>query len=391
MKEHDVIIVGGGMVGLLTALAFLQCTSLSVALLDEKTVSPIATLGAYLPRVSAITPTSQAFFAELGVWEIMQQMRVSSFKEMLIWDDGDERPLHFDASDIGKQSLGFIIENEVMTAALYQALSAYTTFQLYDGVTLQAVSHTPTNVQLVSDQHDVFSARLLIGADGARSWVRSQAGIAVSVKSYDVTAIVATVKTALPHEESARQVFLETGPLAFLPLQDQHHASIVWSLPSTLAREKMSMALNSFSADLTTAFSARLGEVHVVGDRHAFSLSKQIAQSYCANRTVLVGDAAHVVHPLAGQGVNLGIQDVIALRDVLCAAMKQKRDIASPLVLRRYERTAKTNADSMMKAIDGIHHLFVEENARYRMVRRAGMQFIESCAALKQRIVRFAI
>jgi 2-octaprenylphenol hydroxylase len=205
-----------------------------------------------------------------------------------------------------------------------------------------------------------------------------------------VTALVATVNTKKSHDKVARQVFLKTGPLAFLPLNDEHYCSIVWSLPSNLATDYMQLTDHDFNMRLTNAISFYLGDVSLVDHRYAFPLMKQQTKSYIADHIALVGDAAHVVHPLAGQGINLGLLDVNALCDTIVSAILHKRDIASFLTLRRYERAAKSATLLMMKTIDGIHHLFVEGNARYAMGREMGVRLLESCNELKKQVMRAA-
>lgn len=390
MKEYDVVIVGGGIVGLLTALALLQSTALSIALLDEKQGDMAIRTSSYSHRVSAITQRSKAFFSALGVWDAMLKDRVSSFMDIQVWDEDALSALHFKAHHIGKKALGFIIENDVISRALLAALSDYPTFHYHPNTRLNALFFSEKNIRTITSSGDTFLSHLVIGADGAHSKIRELSNISVQCHPYDVAAIVATVKTEKPHDNIARQVFLKTGPLAFLPLIDDHYSSIVWSLPSTLAKEMMLLSDLEFNDALTKAFAHRLGDVTLDSQRYLFPLMKQTAQSYVADRIVLIGDAAHVVHPLAGQGVNLGISDVIALQEVIVSALKNKRNIASSLTLRRYERAAKSAVFTMTKAIDGIHYLFVEEAARLGQLRQAGMKMLQSCEWLKRQVIQAA-
>jgi len=321
--------------------------------------------------------------------------RFAAFHAMQIWEAHQpfgRSSLTFDANTMGKKSLGYIIENDVIRCCLHEMLSEYSSdrFSFHEQCKVQSLAQTEKKVQVTSREGDVFSGRLLIGADGAHSKVRTLANMTVNVKPYAMDAIVATVKTKKAHDFIARQVFLTTGPLAFLPLADAHYSSIVWSLPEALATEYMQLSANDFSKCLTNAFSEALGDVSLMSQRYAFPLLKQVTPSYLADKLVLVGDAAHVVHPLAGQGINLGINDANVLSHVIETAIQHHRDIASPLTLRRYERRAKAEAMLMVKAIDGIHHFFVAENKRYVTLREGGMVALASCRFLKQRIMQMA-
>src|SRR3990167_8076528 len=302
MKPYDVMIVGGGMVGLALACALSTRTRLSVVVLEARAPSlPWSDAGTY-PRVSALSLASQRIFQSLGVWEALQAKRVSPFSQMEVWETPGMNAIQFSANQMAETALGFIVENQAMQSALEEKLAQADRVDHFRGVDLVSFKEDQHQVTLSDASGRVFQASLAVAADGAHSWLRQQAGIQVDTLSYQQAALVATVKTALPHQRVARQVFLPSGPLAHLPLSDPRTSSIVWSLPTEEASACKDMAIDQFKQQLAQAFSFRLGEVKAVESRHVFPLYKQQAKQYVLSRVVLVGDAAHTMHPLAGQG-----------------------------------------------------------------------------------------
>jgi 2-octaprenylphenol hydroxylase len=391
-KSFDIVIVGGGIIGLLTALTLLSSTSLTVALIDEEDnqYSPKGIDTAYSSRVSAMTLQSKQLLSTLGVWPLLQKRRISPFSGMHIWNADDQHTLQLLAPTVSQRYLGYILENDVLVDALREALKDRPRFSWYQGERLTTIQHATNGVSLQGEKGSLWFARLLIGADGKQSLVRQLANIDVLVNDYNMHAIVATVKTEKPHALLAYQVFLPNGPLAHLPLSDPHYSSIVWSLPKDLADANMALSEVEFNLALTDVFAHCLGQVSLADKRYAFPLIKQQAVSYIAKRTLLLGDAAHVVHPLAGQGLNLGIGDILVLQEIMQLAERTKRDIASPLMLRRYERGVKAKAYGMLKAIDFTYYLFVTKHERLALLRSYGMRYLESLGFVKQQIMKFA-
>ena len=388
-EQYDVIVVGGGMVGASFACA-LADSQLKIALVDS------ARAPTWIPanrdlRVSAITHASECFLRNIGAWEGIVARRISPFREMHVWDGSGSGVIHFDSAHIGEATLGHIIENNVIQLAVLERLAEMKNVHTIAPVETTAMSVEDDGVVLSLNDGRTLEAKLIVGADGSRSWVRQQANIDVKGWSYHQKAVVTTVKTAVYHNETAWQRFLPDGPLAFLPLTDGY-SSIVWS--ATTQRADQLLALNDadFMVELKSAFDGKLGDIESVGARAAFPLKLQHATQYVGPRTVLIGDAAHTIHPLAGQGVNLGLMDAAALAEVLIdAAEKYKSShagIAAHSVLRRYERWRKTDNLATLAAMDMFKRLFGHKSPAVRWARNTGLTLTHQAEPIKNIIMR---
>lgn len=389
--KYDIIIVGGGMVGSLLACALAQQTTLSIAILESQSEYESWVTEKYHHRVSAIALSSQRIFQRIGIWEAMKKRRVSPFTEIAVWDGVGAGEIHFDCQEVAESNLGYIIENNVIQAALLEKIKQYPTIEFIAPVKLASYHEIDDDVQLTTTDGKIFQAKLAIAADGARSWLREAVGIEVKRHAYDQEAIVATVTTALPHQKIARQVFLPEGPLAFLPLLPPNVSSIVWSLPVAKAKQLLAEDKKTFAHELASAFSHRLGEVVEVDERFSFPLHKQQAKNYMKSRVVLVGDAAHAVHPLAGQGVNLGFLDAASLVDIIVEAEKNQRDFSAHSTLRRYERWRKADNLTMMCGIDAIKNLFASDKKSIQTLRSYGLQITNKLNPIKNQFTRHAV
>ena len=383
---YDVVIVGGGMVGAALACA-LGNTVLKVAVLDH---APAAAPPdqSYDQRVSAITLASQAFFENVGVWDGMARRRISPVREMRVWSEGGQGAIHFDAAEIGEACLAWIIENSVIRNALLERLQHFTNVHYLCPVQVQDINLTEEAATLTLQDGRNLRTRLLVGADGADSAVRRAAEIETQSLNLNQKSIVATVVTGKPHGQIARQRFLTTGPLAFLPLDEPRTCSIVWSADSARADQLLMLDDAAFTAELQNAFGDALGKIETIGPRAAFPLALSHAKAYTAARVALIGDAAHTVHPLAGQGVNLGFLDAAALAEVLLDA--GEKDIGAHLVLRRYERWRKGGNLSMIAVTGGFRYLFGNDLPLVSQLRNAGLEFTNSVTPLKNFIMRRA-
>lgn len=391
VTHFDVIIVGGGMVGSALACMLAKKTSLSIAILEAKTQQTTWDETNYHHRVSAIALSSQRIFQSVNIWETLRDQRVSPFNRIQVWDGARQGEITFDSRDIAEPVLGYIIENNLMQSTLEARAREFENVTFISPIHLKSLIEQDDGVELLTDDQRCLKAKLVIAADGANSWVRQQAGIALDKLDYQQHAIVATVETALPHHQTARQVFLETGPLAFLPLREERLSSIVWSLPVEEATTAMSLDDETFQTALARAFEYRLGDVVRVEARHVFPLGRQHAKQYVKPHIALVGDAAHTMHPLAGQGVNLGLLDAASLADVIIEAVKQHKEFGSLSCLRRYERWRKADNANLLMGVDQIKRLFANQQSFVQTIRSMGLNATDRCKWLKNVFTRHAV
>jgi 2-octaprenylphenol hydroxylase len=408
-NEFDVVIVGGGMVGASLACA-LADSGLRLAVLDSQPIAASAGSStrpaeepAFDPRVSAITPVSQQFLHEIGAWDAIASQRLSPYTDMHVWDGDGTGSIHFAAADVHAELLGHIIENSVILAALQQRLGG-NNITLLAPVTLTSL--TPPDsaspealVRIELADGRCLSTRLLVAADGANSTVRELAGFQTREWDYQHHAIVTTVRTALPHRQTAIQRFMDAGVLAFLPLrtnpeegiEEQRHCSIVWSVLPEVAQGLMALDDTAFARELQAAIENRLGTIESVDKRSSFPLRQRHAHSYVQQGIALIGDAAHTIHPLAGQGVNLGLQDASVLAAEILQALNKGRDFADLRTLRRYQRRRIGHNLGMMWMMEGFKRLFAEQPLAVRWLRNAGMAGLDKTVLLKNQIMRSAM
>lgn len=387
--RFDLVIIGGGMVGTTLACA-LRNSSLRCAVVEFQTPQFGVTEPQFDLRVSAITRASQRIFETLNVWPDMVAQRVSPFREMHVWDSRGSGEVHFDSAELGEPLLGHIIENRVMTAALFRGLQGANNVEVLTGRRCTRLQRLNDAWQLTLDDETVIHANLLVGADGSRSWVRDQLAIRVRGWDYDHTALVTYVKTALPHQETAWQRFLPTGPLAFLPLTDGY-SSIVWSTQDEHAKRLYKLDAAQFAVELEQAFASRLGAIEFVGPRAFFPLRFLQTEHYIHEGVAFIGDAAHTMHPLAGQGVNLGLTDAASLAEVIVAAHQQRVSIAATPVLRRYERWRRADNLPMLATVDSFQRLFAADVPMLNWLRNSGMEVLNHLPMIKNPILEYAM
>jgi len=389
--QFDIIIIGGGMVGATLACALAE-SSLRIAILDHATPETQWPGGEFDLRVSAITRASQNIFENIGVWENMRQKRISPFRHMHVWDATGNGYIDFDSAEIGEAELGHIIENSVITTSLHEKLMTLSNVSVITPTACKSINlnnHEYATLEL--DDGRELQAQLVIGADGARSWLRNKLGIQTSGWSYQQKGLVTTVRTSASHQNTAWQRFLPTGPLAFLPLND-NYSSIVWSTEEQEADRLLNLSDDDFLQALNSALGdSPLGTVEETHKRAAFPLRLQHANDYIKSRTALIGDAAHTVHPLAGQGVNLGLQDVAVLCELILSALNNRKDIGSHQLLRRYERARKGANLLMMGTMDGFKRLFSNETPVLSFARNLGLSLTNRLSPIKNIIIRQAM
>lgn len=388
--SYDIIIVGGGMVGLTLACALAQRTSLSIAIFEAQSQASAWKEGQYHHRVSAISLSSQRIFKSLNVWDEIAKKRVSPFTKIAVWEAVSPSQIEFDSADIAEPVLGHIIENILIQTVLEEKVKTYPQVTFHSATSLVAMAETESAMELVTNTGQL-TAKLVVAADGAQSQVRKQAAIPLHKHDYEQVAIVTDVETELAHEKVARQVFLPAGPLAFLPLKQSHHSSIVWSLPSAEAARLKAVDEQTFKQALAQAFSYQLQAITSIGERYTFPLYKQEADYYVKSRLALVGDAAHTVHPMAGQGVNMGLLDAASLVDVIVDAIHQRRDYTSLSCLRRYERWRKADNLALLQGIDVIKNLFSSEKKNISSLRAWGMGLVNRTKLIKNKFIQHAV
>ena len=387
--DFDLVMAGGGLVGACCAAALAQ-QGVSVAVLEAR-APPLHVDETQVDlRVSAISRASERIFRNVGAWDSMVRRRISPYHKMHVWDSEGSGALHFDSADIGEPCLGNIIENRVIQAALWERLQHLPNVALLCPATVDGWELHDQTIHVRTNQQRVLRARLLIGADGVDSRVRELANIITHGWAYDQEAVVTCVTTEKPHEDTAWQRFLPDGPLAFLPVHNGQ-SSIVWSTTPLHAAHLLELDEMTFCHELEQAFAARLGRVTACQSRASFMLRLQYAQHYVRPRIALIGDAAHSVHPLAGQGANLGFLDAAALAEIVAHAAAAGQDIGAVRQLARYERWRKGENVFMMGAFDGIKRLFGPVPAPLVWLRNAGLSMTDRVQPVKEFFIRRAM
>ncbi|MEH6464142.1 MAG: FAD-dependent oxidoreductase [Shewanella psychromarinicola] len=387
-QTYDVAIVGGGMVGLATAIG-LANADLNVVVIDAGTIQAVS--GEPKLRVSAINKASQQLLQNLGAWQYLDDNRVSPYQKMSVWDKDGLGKIEFDAHSISETHLGSIIENDAISYALAKRASEISNLTHLEGQRLERIAFGEREAWLTLANGDNISAAVVVAADGANSWVRQQCSIPLTFWDYGHHAIVATVRTELAHDATARQAFLPGGPLAMLPLYDDHLCSIVWSVSPDQAKQLLALDEVEFSKALTAALDGRLGLCQVISERQSFPLRMRYARHFARHRLVLAGDAAHTIHPLAGQGVNLGFLDAASIIDTFTQLHEQGKDLGEYSHLRALERWRKAEAMEMIATMEGFKRLFAGSNPLKKAVRDIGLTLVDNVAGLKTVFIKQAM
>ena len=366
---RDVVVVGGGVVGAATALGLAQA-GLDVVLVEGREPAPWRADAPDL-RVYAFAPDNAALLRKLGVWDAVTGARAEAYRRMTVWDAAGGDDLRFDADRLGRAQLGWIVENALLVDRLWAELPL-SGVQVDCPATVSELEQDAEGVRLRLSDGRKLEARIVIAADGAESALRTMVGLGVDRHDYGQRGVVAYIESEKPNEATAWQRFLPTGPLAVLPA-GSHRSSIVWTLPDEQAQAMLDLDDAAFDRALTAAFGGRLGALQVVSKRVAFPLRRQLAERYVAGRVLLVGDAAHAVHPLAGQGVNLGLRDVSALLDSVNDAKARRRDWTSPQRLARWARERQSQATVAAKSFSAINTVFSNDELHLSLARGPAM------------------
>lgn len=395
-EVFDIVIVGGGMAGCALACA-LADTHYKIAMIDNQTPQTFSADNFFDPRVVALSMASREFLSALGVWDVIAAQRISAFDRMQVWDGDGTAQINFSAADVQQSALGYIVENNLVVSALREQLQQQSNVQWLcpDAVVNLHDQNNADSARLLLQSGAELQGKLIVAADGAQSLLRQLSGINTMEWDYGHSAVVATVRMEKPHDAVARQRFMTTGPLAFLPLRDksgdEHWCSVVWSMAPEAAQALLAQSEQEFAAQLARAFESVLGDVLEVRGRFAFPLRQRHAQAYQRGRVVLIGDAAHTIHPLAGQGVNLGFMDVRVLAEELQRAQEKMLSPADASVLKRYQRRRRGANLTMTATMELFKQLFAQQALSVRWLRNTGMRGIDALPLLKKQIMRHAM
>lgn len=388
--QSEVLIAGAGVVGLTTA-AVAARAGFSVTVIDARAAPTPWQRERYDQRVVALTRASQRLLQQLGAWDGIALRRVSPYTAMQVWDGQGSGSIRFAAADIGEPDLGHIVELSAIEAALLSVLQQQPAVTLRRACKVSAAQAEADATVVSLDDGQTLRAKLLIAADGAQSGLREAAGIALTEHDYDHHALVAQIHCERPHQQTAWQRFTEHGPLALLPLAEPQQCSIVWSQPPAQTEAMLALNDEDFSAALTRAFEARLGALTVQSARLSFPLKMRHADRYLGERLLLLGDAAHTMHPLAGQGLNLSLADVAALATVLETAKRRQLDPGLLSVLRPFERARRADNSAMLALVGGFKNLFARSELPVVLARNVGMSLLDRHGYAKSWISRRAL
>jgi 2-polyprenylphenol 6-hydroxylase len=385
-KNYDVVVIGAALVGASAALGLAK-QGLKVALVDIKAPASASVDPAdWDSRIYAISPGNVDWLSQIGAWKHINQARVTPIFGMHVWANVNSSPLSFDVADAHLENLGVILENSCLYQALWNELETLDVDLIIDNqcadIRFDLASATVRMMNGIS-----LSAQLIVAADGGNSWARSQASLGVQKKVYEHVGVVANFEVEFPHQNVARQWFLEDGILAWLPLPE-NRISMVWSTKD--AQHLMQLSSKDLCQSVAQAGGFRLGSMKLITPPAAFPLVKQNAVSIIANRLVLVGDAAHQVHPMAGQGVNLGFRDVVELLNVL-SDRHTLADIGDRFLLRRYERARKMDVLAIQGLTDGLYGIFDSKQPTLKTMREWALALPNYWPSFKKQLMKHAL
>lgn len=393
---YDVVIVGSGIVGLVHALLLAQQTNLNIAIVSAQDINSEWSITHYDNRVYAIVPYVQGILSSLGIWQNLVKQRVGFIKNMVIWDLASTACLNISQRELNVEALAYVVEDNLLYNYLSQALHQYQQISWFIPWNFQNFTHQSDGL-LINCAEGVLKTRLLVGADGGDSVVRKAANIEVETRSYNHSALITQVVTEVPHNNCAQQFFLNklngipNGPLAFLPLYGQYHSAIVWSMHPDDAQNIMSIPDVDWSSILTQASLNKFGQIQSVGARQLFPLYERNVANYVQDRLALIGDAAHTIHPLAGQGLNLGIADAASLAQVIINFLRKNRKFYSYASLRRYERDRRPQNLIMLYMIFFLKIIFADQQLLTTYLRYSGLTCLKYFSILKSSIVFYAM
>ena len=388
MKEQfDVVIVGGGMVGSAVACC-LGNSGLKVALIEAHQPEPFSEQQPHDLRVSALSIASRNILQAVGAWDGITSRRYCPFKRMRVWETAGDTT--FNSNDIKAPELGYIVENRITQLALLERIPAFSNVELIMPQAITKISYNGLDSEIALADGRVLQARLLVAADGGQSKARQVVGLGVTSWDYNQHALVIYIETGYPQQDITWQRFVSSGPQAFLPLNG-NYASIVWYQSPDEVRRLQALSYEQLQAEMVAAFPDCLGEVKQVLGTASFPLKRQHAQHYVKPGVALVGDAAHMINPLAGQGVNIGLLDAAALAEVLVDAHKRGKDIADIAVLKRYEAMRRNENLKMMTVMDVFYQSFSNDILPVKFIRNLGLGLAQRLTPVRNKVMKAAM
>ncbi|MCQ8181278.1 FAD-dependent monooxygenase [Methylomonas sp. SURF-1] len=388
MKEQiDVVIVGGGMVGAALACS-LGGSRLKVAVVEAQTPEPFSADQPHDLRVSALSIASKNILETVGAWEGVTSRRFCPFRRMRVWESSGDTT--FDSTDISYPELGYIVENRITQLALLDRLREFANVELLMPQVIKKIDYDGSQSCVTLESGRELQAKLLVAADGGHSRVRQAVGLGVTSWDYNQHALVIYIETTYPQQDITWQRFVSSGPQAFLPLTG-NYASIVWYQSPDEVRRLQALPFEQLRAELVAAFPDCLGEVKQVLGVASFPLRRQHAQAYVKQGVALVGDAAHMINPLAGQGVNIGLLDAAALAEVVVDAHGRGKNFADVSVLRRYEAMRRNENLKMMTVMDVFYRSFSNDILPVKLLRNLGLGLAQRITPARNKVMKAAM